>query len=287
MKKRTMITLLLATLCLVGVVINATIFSPSKINVRFQSLESSKIPSSLDDISIVFFADLHFNGFVDQDRAQMVFDMIDDLNPDVVIFGGDLLDHPSLQPLSTENQAYLINALAQIKAPLGKFAVMGNHDLESPLATELVNTIYADSDFEVLINENVKIHNKTSSFINLIGIDSMALGVPDLDLSYANISPNSYNLVVCHTPDIFDEVSLDLTDLLLAGHSHGGQIFLPLFGPLYLPEGAQKYVRGTYTKEDSTLDVSNGVGTTKEDIRFFAPAEIVHYTLKSLSDEVK
>lgn len=130
MKKRTIGIILCLFLIVIGIIVNALYISPSKIAVRFETLESTEIPSSLDGVSIVFFSDLHFNGFVDQQRAQIIFDIINELNADVVLFGGDLLDHPATTALSEENQSYLIEALASINAPLGKFAVYGNHDLE-------------------------------------------------------------------------------------------------------------------------------------------------------------
>ena len=196
-----------------------------------------------------------------------------------------MIDHPSNNVLGATEIDYLTNQLASLNAPLGKFAVLGNHDLESYDSMILISQILEDANFEIITNENIKIHNQSSSFINLVGIDSMANGQPDINSSYANIAASNFTFSLCHTPDIFDEIPKDLNDILVAGHSHGGQIYIPLFGTFYTPYGAQKYIKGIHTIDGAVLDITNGVGTTKQDVRLFAPAEVVYYTLKSIDLE--
>ena len=103
--------------------------------------------------------------------------------------------------------------------------------------------------------------------------------VSDPEAAYQNISPDSFTITICHTPDTVLQIPQDQTDLMLAGHSHGGQVVLPFFGPLYKPSYAERYYRGQSQIGDILLDVSNGTGTTRMDIRLFAPAEIVVFQL--------
>lgn len=281
MKKRMILGLFACLLVIIIIAINAIMIAPKKINIRFETLTSTAIGENLNDITIVFFSDLHYNNFITEERTLNIINKINELHPDIVLFGGDLIDHPSENILDQTEYDFIIEQLSNIEAPLGKYAVVGNHDAESENTLAQFRDIMRISDFEVLINQAIQIRNGGQDYFNLIGIDTMANGTPNIDASYQNISPLAYTVALSHTPDLFDSVPKDLTNYMLSGHSHGGQIYIPLVGSFYKPYGAEYYFRGKHTVSNTTLDITNGVGTTKEDVRLFAPAEIVHYTLKT------
>ena len=208
-------------------------------------------------------------------------DLINQQNPDVVLFGGDLFDHPANRLPDESQKSTALLLLNSIEADKGKFAVLGNHDLESVSTSEMVEDILYRAGFEVLNNKTLRIRNGNSGSIVLCGLESSLLGNPDTTAPFETIKSDDYTIVLCHTPDTALEITSSKTDLFLAGHGHGGQIYFPLIGALYQPNGAQEYYRGTHNLDGFVLDITNGVGTTKADIRFLSDAEIVVYTLES------
>lgn len=259
---------------------DACYIAPTRFKIRYETISSEKIPSQLNDVNILFFSDVHYNMFMDKERFDNVVTLINDSSADVVVFVGDLFDHPSTNPPSEEVIAEITQQLKSLKAPLGKFAVLGNHDLESPTTTELVTSVLKNGDFELITNKSINIRNKGTDAITLIGLDSQLLGNPDVNSAFTNVSPASFNIVVSHTPDIISSLAPDTVDLQISGHSHGGQVFFPIIGSLYAPEYATDYNKGKYKVDSISLDVMNGIGTTKADVRFLADAEAVMYRLK-------
>ena len=253
-------------------------FAPKRYSTRTVELSSTDIPDALNGMNILFFSDLDYGTFMNEDRLNSLVSKINDLAPDVIIFGGDLYDTDA--QASDDANAILTNAFTSLKATYGKYAVYGDSDDRSTDMINTVNTIYKAADVEVLNNKSVSLHKQTSGSITLAGIDNSVNGKPDIDTVYSTVSRDSYVMTVCHTPDTALSVPADITNYFLAGHSHGGQVYY-FFGALYQPDGAKEYLRGTHTINDTfTLDITNGVGTTKKDVRFLADAEVVMYQLK-------
>lgn len=281
MKKYKLIITLIILLILLFSIIDALFIAPRNTKVRKEIIINSKIPKEFDGFTIIFISDIHYNNFMDYSRFKKIIDKINLINPDLIIFGGDLFDRPKDNFPNEKAQQELIELLNTIEAKYGKFAVYGNHDLESISAKEVFENIMNKTNFKILKNNNVQIHYNSEQYFNLIGIDSLLYGDVNISESFNGITDNHFNLTVCHTPDIFDQLNDKQIDLLLSGHSHGGQInFFNLF-TLYKPEGAKNYTKGKYHKNNSTLDVTTGLGTTRFDIRFNAPSEIVVYKLKN------
>ncbi len=279
--KKILIVLISILLILLLCVLHAVMIAPKKLHVRNETIASNKIPQSMDQMKIVFFSDVHYNAYVDEQRFQAVVDLINQQNPDIVLFGGDLFDHPANRYPSEQAQETVLTLLNQIEAEKGKFAVLGNHDLESSTTADLVEHILYTAGFEVLNNQSLRIRNGSSGSIVLTGLESGLLGHPDVVTPFDTIRSDDYSIVLCHTPDTALEITSYKADYFLAGHGHGGQIVLPLFGALYQPIGAQEYYRGIHRLDGMTLDITNGCGTTKADVRFLSNAEIVVYTLVS------
>lgn len=259
--------------------VDSFFLATSRFQVRRETLESEQIPEQIDEMHILFFSDLEYGAFMDENRLQTLIDTINNSGADVVIFGGDIYEDSV--NCNDEMNAIISKAFASIQAKYGKFAVYGDNDDASEEMKNAVNQIYANADFEVIQNTSFSIHKNGSQFITLVGLDNQLNGVQDIDGAYANVSQNSYVMTICHTPDSAILVPQDLTDYFLAGHSHGGQSYF-FFTSSYQPACATQYLRGKHTIQDAfTLDITNGTGTTKEDVRFMTPAEVVVYTLKS------
>lgn len=284
--KRIILILILLLLLIAGLAYDAFFVASERFTIRYETIKSEQIPAQLNDVNILFFSDVHYNTFMTAERFDNVIQLINGASPDLVVFVGDLIDKPTLNYPTEEVIATLTAQLKAIKAPLGKFAVLGNHDLETQQTKELITTILTNADFEIITNRSILVRNKGSEAIGLVGLDSQALGTPDISSAFANVSPNGFNIVVAHTPDIADSLPADQTDLQISGHSHGGQVYFPIVGALYSAPYAEIYNKGKYRIDDRfTLDVMNGVGTTNKDVRFFADAEVVIYRLQSTITE--
>lgn len=275
--KKILITLILVALCGIAIYVDAFRIEPKRITVRYETIESIKIKEDLNGLTVCVFSDLHYGSFVNRERAQAVIEKINAENPDVVIFLGDLFDHPGNNPPTESMQNELIILLSQIQAPYGKFAIHGDQDLESAYSSEIIDSVLYQSGFEVFVNSSFDIHLAAEGKITFIALDSQLYGTLEPYSAFLNADMSNYNIVLCHTPDTIDELDEFDFDRMLAGHSNGGQVYIPLIGAIYVPQFAYKYNHGTYYVNNHLLDITNGVGTTNKDVRFLAPQEIVIY----------
>jgi uncharacterized protein len=277
---RWLTVILVAMILLTVLIYEMTVWGPRRLTVETVTRTDTLIPDSFEGVKVLYFSDAHYNKFMDKERFSTVVTRINQLDADIVIFGGDLFDHPSVEYPTTEIQDELIALLSSIRAPLGKYAVFGNHDLESPRTRQMIANVLAAGGFDLLINQNIPIYNKDDSYIRLIGLDSQLLGTPDLTAAYQGVNDGEFVLTISHTPDIIDQLPTS-TRWVLAGHSHGGQIRVPIFNELYTVPYARNYVSGEHLVNGIRLNISNGIGTTRWDIRLMADPQIHIYTLSS------
>lgn len=271
MKKIWKILGIICLLCALGVAFffYSTTISVANVTIVHQKITSEKITQELN-LKIAFISDIHYNHFMDKERLERMIAKINDNQPDMILFAGDLFDEPSTYPVSEEVEQELIDLLKSLHADLGKFAVLGEQD-HDPAVIDRIEQLLFDADFELLNNEHILISNEDSTPIHLIGIDSMVGGTPNIEQAFENVDTNAFTIVLTHAPDLVSELPLSGIDLVLAGHSHGGKIPLPFFGDFQTKKGALHYTSGEYTLNNHTqLIISNGLGTTGSDIRVFA-----------------
>lgn len=261
---------------LVYIIVEAFYLAPSRLKVTYDTYYTSQIDESMDEFSIVYFSDLHYGTTYNSENISLVQDKINLLQGDIVLFGGDLFDHPSLSGILNDEEAQqdIINMLSGINAKYGKYAVLGNHDLETGNTKNLVTNILTKGGFRIITNTSLRVHTGTESSIRLIGLDSGFGGNPNVTQSYKDIREQDLNILLCHTPDSLSSVNSKLTDIMISGHSHGHQIYIPLISQNFLPAKGQIYSRGNYYINSTNLIVSNGIGTTGINARLFAPSEI-------------
>lgn len=277
-KKIALLTVLLIIIC---IIFDAFAYAPRRVKVRKEEIISNKLGKSFDDFKIVFFSDVHYDEYIVNKDIEKLVDLINKENPDMVLFGGDLIDRYSQKGYLTQDKRdFLISKLKEIEAPFGKYAVLGNHDTDYIQARIDVTDILENADFEVIINTNKTITKNNESF-KLVGLDTLLWGTLDIDQAYLNVAEDNFVLTVAHCPDSFDYLDKNRTDYVLAAHSHGGQVYLPLINNLYRPIGCKNYFKGKYTVDNTILDITNGFGVTNKSIRLLADAEIVVYTLKA------
>lgn len=274
--KKVLILILIITLIIFGLYYDSTHNAPKRFLVRYESLSSTRIPKSLDKIKILYFSDLYYGNFMNNERLDQLVDKINSINADIVIFGGDLIDNT--YSINSEEINYLIEKLKSIKAPLGKFSVYGDFDINN---YEQSNNIYFNSDFELINNKSIKLRNKSNDSINLIGLNNEYSNDVNVDNAFSNVNNIAYNIVVSHTPDTVNKVIDKNVDLFLSAHSLGGQINY-IFTSFYKPPYTEVYFKGKHLINNKfNIDISNGVGTYKKDVRFLSNAEIIVYTLNN------
>ena len=136
--------------------VGAFLLSPSKFTVRYQTLTSNKIPQDLNNTKILYVSDIYYGNHMNQSRLQKLVDTINRIAPDAVVFGGDI--YAPNATISTDSDGEIATALSSIKAPLGKFAVLGDQDCATADIKSHVLSILQTANFEVISNSSVSVH---------------------------------------------------------------------------------------------------------------------------------
>ena len=259
-------------LSMLGSLTFAQKIEPNQLNVQYKTLKDEKIPKSMNDVSIVYFTDLQYGKFENKKRANKLFDTIRHLDPDIVIFGGDLFD-TSCQ-MSQQDIDYITNKLSSIQAPLGKFCVLGEKDEAN---NDVIRSILNQSQFEILENETILLTNEQKDGITLSALSNSP------DVSKISISNQQYNLLISHMPDTItnEDLSTKAISLALCGHSHGTQITFPIFGGYKSIDGAKSLNRSHAKRLSFPYIISTGIGCTHTNLRFMAKPEVYYLMLQN------
>ncbi|MEO1816748.1 MAG: metallophosphoesterase [Acetobacterium sp.] len=259
-------TFTLATL-VAGCYSYARYVEPNLLMMNREKLQSNRLEAPL---KIVFFGDTHLGEFNNSNQLDRIVTKINAENADLVVFTGDLIGSSGD---FTVNPEAIAQSLAQIQATYGKVAVTGNHEyalLDEYNYEDLMNT----AGFEVLVDNWLDLSEIN---VRLLGQDDAYLGNPDMDLTTEALD-GAYNILLTHEPDIVDDMNIDAIQLVLAGHTHGGQISLPYLTQRILPANGRKYVKGLFSmgsEGQTNLFVTKGTGMTKLPFRFMNVPEIV------------
>lgn len=256
-----------------------------QIIAREEKIYSEKIDENCDGLLLLYFSDLYYGQLIDNDFLEKLVDKINAFNPDVVVFGGDLIADYSDKGITTNEKQILLSFLSNIQAKYGKYAILGDKDVDSDFAKSNIAQLLIDSNFNILDNASAKIYADRNSYINIVGINNALNGNPDIASAFNEVDSQHYTLAFSHCPDIFEQLRIPDYDYGIAGHSMSGQIYFPIINYLYRQQGAEKYFRGKNNLNGKILDISNGVGRNKINARLFADSEIVLYTFYSLKTD--
>lgn len=244
------------------------------------SVQSVHVTPSNKDLTLVAFADTHFGEFYTAKDFSRVVAKINAMEPDLVFFLGDLVDHYNEYE---EDTAAISQQLAEINAAYGKYAVFGNHDYGGG-AERYYPDIMSAGGFQVLMNEHADLDDLG---LTVVGIDDVVIGYGD-PTAASQCRTDSFNILLSHAPDIISDMMDYDIDLMLSGHTHGGQVRIPSLSDAYLPPYGQIYQRGVYHFENSrktTLYVNSGLGTTNLPLRFRCAPELTKLTLIEAASE--
>ena len=231
-----------------------------------------ELPSAFDGLRVAFISDVHLGPYVSRAQVRRVVDRVDGLHPDLIVLGGDYAyrDAGAIRPAFAE--------LKRLRAPLGVYGVLGNHDHWLGAAT--TRSAMEAAGIRDLDNRGVWLERGTAR-IRLCGVDDLWEGRQDLPAALADAAPSDFVLLVSHNPDVAETLADGQADLLLSGHTHGGQVTIfGLWAPLLPSKYGQKYRAGLVDAGAVTVLVTTGVGTTVVPFRFFARPEIALLTLR-------
>jgi len=232
-----------------------------------------RLPGDLDGVRIALLSDIHISRRLPDDYLERTMRRLSELGAEAIMFTGDLAGGP-LDPLPE-----YLDLLAEAQAPRGKYAILGNHDFfenRSGPVTEFLR----EAGWQVLRNQNAPLPG-TKGRIRIAGVDDPVTEHEDLDQALAEVPEEAVCVLLSHTPDLIEPAAAAGVDLMLAGHTHGGQIVLPFIGPPVVPSkyGA-KYAWGLFDYQGTRMAVTRGVGMIAPRIRFRCRPEIVQLTLR-------
>lgn len=277
-RRRTIWALAATVLAAVVVALAAYSFSETyHLEVKAYTFTSPDVPKAFDGARVVLLTDIHRSFFFSEERVAALVDRINAMAPDLIVLGGDYVYG------SRDYEASAFAELARLQAPLGTFAVLGNHDYDHPGGGRNDPAPAIDAarqeGIPVLDNTGVWIEKSGQRF-RLAGVSDLQQGLPDGASAVAGAPASDLVLLVSHEPDFAESLQPGVADLVLSGHTHGGQLtFFGLWAPAVGSKYGQKYRTGMVTNAATTVIVSNGVGTIFPPLRFFARPQIVVVTL--------
>lgn len=241
------------------------------VNVHRVKIKSEKWQFQ-QPLKIIQLADMHNRRFGKNDNR--LFRQLKQFKPDIIVLTGDLIDRKTK---SMEHIELFIQQLTQFHQAI--FFVNGNHECENPRKA-LLHQVLKNNGVTILQNEHVKWQDKNIS-LNVVGIDDAATNQDDLPQALEGLDSNNYTILLSHAPNIVweEKKHLSIINLILSGHTHGGQIRLPIIGALVVPEQRfpARYDQGVFQlDQDTVLYIDSGLGTTRLPIRFFNRSQITY-----------
>lgn len=258
-----------------GLVVWAFIIEPSLLTQRNEKINRWMGPP----LRIAFFSDLHAGSpHINEDYIKDLVQRINALSPDLILIGGDIVINGVIagQPIPIDRVASL---LKELKAPLGIFSVLGNHDWWNDGA-KIRNTL--ESNGITVLDNVAKLINVGPSFnFWLVGIGDDYTGHANVEAAVSQINSSSPRILFMHDPSALFEMK-EKFFLALAGHLHGGQVYIPGIGAIITPGRApNEWANGWVDFEFGSLFVSKGIGTSILPVRFNAAPEFVILELKN------
>ncbi len=268
-------------LILVTLLIIYIYFEINSLTTTKYIVKSNKIPNNFKGYKILQISDLHNKSFGENNNK--LLKIIYDENPDIIVITGDIINR------RIYDDKIAIDLVKCISSKYQTYYITGNHEVWSNKFTELKPKLL-DTDIKILHNECIEI-KKDNEFISLIGIDDPGKGDKDktedkftikyLEKALEKSNNNSYKILLAHRPEYFSIYVKNKIDLIISGHTHGGQIRLPFIGALLVHHQPlfPKLSKGIFYKENSTIIISGGLGTSRLPIRTFNKPEVVIITL--------
>lgn len=254
-------------------VARSAINEANTLEVENVSITLKRLPKSLDGFRFVHLSDIHHSPFTEIEHILRAVEYTNALAPDMCILTGDYVSHDS------EYIAPMAEVLGGLESEFGTFACLGNHDHWTN--AEMVAKSLRNSAIKVLINEGFRFSAREASFW-LAGVDDYMVGKTDLRAALRGSFPDEMKMVLAHNPVIVRRAARAGVDLMLSGHTHGGQIKIRDDEKRILPKRRLK--NGLHRRKDTQIYITRGIGTVVLPIRYQCPPEISLIQLKCAED---
>jgi len=247
------------------------VIEPNRLVVNEVSLPIAEVDARFGNLKVALISDLHVGSpWVDLKKLHDVVAKTNAVKPDLILLAGDFVAESVIGGHFLDAES-IAAELGNLSAPLGTFAVLGNHDWVYD--GKRVTTALTSVGIHVIENGAVRI-NRDGKHIWLLGIADAWTRKPDFSKALADVTDDAPVMAFTHNPDIFPNAPQRVL-LMLAGHTHGGQVNLPFVGRLVVPSKYnQRYAIGHVVENGRHLYVSPGVGTSVFPVRFRVPPEI-------------
>jgi hypothetical protein len=234
-----------------------------------------RLSSAHDGLRIVQLTDLHHSLFTPLEEIQRAVHLVNHLRPDLVALTGDYVT------LSRDYIWPLAQALGKVRARLGVFAVLGNHDFQ--VDPDEVTRALRAQHIRVLRNSHYPLRSRSAT-LWLVGIDDLWWQADDLDVALHSVPTHDAKILLCHNPLGVRIASEQGVDLVLSGHTHGGQVRLPVVGSVYgRSKLGERFVEGWNRLNGTQIYVSRGIGKVLVPLRVGCPPEIACLRLRRFS----
>jgi len=276
--KRLRVALATIILFLGSLVFWAFFIEPNRLVVRQQTIQIANWPQELNGLRIAVLADIHAGApFIDDKKLRLIVQRTNELHPDLILILGDYMTSDGLVRRRMAPEVFA-PILKDFSAPLGVYSVLGNHDW-------WYNGKHVRQDLEqdgikVLEDEVVQLNVRGTS-LWLVGLGDLWTRRQHIEETINKVPQDAPVIALTHNPDIFPRIP-QRVPLLLAGHTHGGQVRLPLIGSVvHSSRLGERYEQGHVLENDHHLFVTTGIGTSIMPVRFGVPPEIVLLTVNS------
>jgi predicted MPP superfamily phosphohydrolase len=267
-----------AGVAVIGLPLYAGEISRHELWTERREIHLPRLPDAFRGFRIAQISDLHYGDFTEPFFIREAVRRVNSLNPDLVVITGDYITVSSWSwryiPVWVERCAAL---LTEIECPV-RYGVLGNHDAE--WNAKQVSAALTGHGIPVLHNRYVPLE-RDGKRLWLGGTGDALFRQMDLDTAVppTSVSGDEPVILLVHEPDVLPQVARCNVDLMISGHTHGGQVRLPFFPPLSLPPLGEKYVEGLFRMGSTQLYVNRGIGTVGVPFRFDCPPEVTLFTL--------
>jgi predicted MPP superfamily phosphohydrolase len=255
-----------------GLVADGVLLEPRHVVVERKTIAINDLPDAFDGFRICQITDVHHGPFTGLEFIKKVVEKVNSLNPGLVVLTGDYVDHSSKYIVPA------VSALCRLKSSNGVLSVLGNHDhwMDANLTQEVFNRY----NVPVITNSHKLIEIKDKA-ICVAGVGDLMEDSQDLKAAFYDAPADIPRILLSHNPDYAESMpASERVDLVLAGHTHGGQIRMPFsIAPITMSMYGQKYAGGLVRSASSQVYVSRGIGVVGLPVRFNCPPEITLRTL--------
>ena len=243
-------------------------------------LELRRLPKVFSGIRVAQISDIHMGGWMNKDRLQIVANLLMNEQPDVLLITGDFLIGRGFAEKTRNWLGDLNTVLTPLASAIPSYAVLGNHDYWTN--SRAVRAMLSSSGITDLTNTVSMLHRQGRT-LYLCGVDDVRAGDVRLDQVSSQLNGEDAAILLAHEPDFADvSAATGKFDLQVSGHTHGGQIVLPIFGAPILPQLGKKYPSGLYKVGDMFQYTNRGLGANHMALRWNCPPEITIFLLESV-----